>query len=163
MTVHEVRALLRHLLELRCWDEEEIIRWSNWRQQRNEEAKRCHENRRRTERRRPRRKRSRGCSTRATLPGPFGNLIATDVDKGGRKCLDYFGQHVLEYRESPLVARAEDGARAVNLIWIWVDFERPTPAGEIGVGGQHRETVARHLDLGNDRDLATGSIGYQLA
>ena len=58
MTVHEVRALLRHLLELRCWDEDEIIRWSNWRQQRNEEAKRCHENRRRAECRRPRRKRS---------------------------------------------------------------------------------------------------------
>jgi hypothetical protein len=55
MTVQEVRAVLRHLLELRRWDEAEIIHWSNWRQQRNDEAKRCHQNRRRAERRRPRR------------------------------------------------------------------------------------------------------------
>lgn len=59
MTVHEVRALLRHLLEMREWDEDEIIRWSNWRQQRNDEAERCHGNRRRAERRRLRRKQSR--------------------------------------------------------------------------------------------------------
>ena len=32
MSVPEVRAVLRHLLDLRKWDEEEILTWSDWRQ-----------------------------------------------------------------------------------------------------------------------------------
>ena len=57
MTVPEVRAILRHLLNLRQWDEEEIIAWSNWRMQRNAIAKQCHETRRRKLLRRRSRKR----------------------------------------------------------------------------------------------------------
>jgi hypothetical protein len=46
MTVPEVRALLVHLLDTRQWDEEEILRWSAWRQERNRIAKECHHKRR---------------------------------------------------------------------------------------------------------------------
>ena len=49
MTVPEVRALLQHLLEKRQWDEEEILAWSAWRQERNRIAKACHRKRRRAE------------------------------------------------------------------------------------------------------------------
>jgi hypothetical protein len=41
MTVPEVRALLVHLLEVRRWDEAEILHWSAWRQERNWIAKEC--------------------------------------------------------------------------------------------------------------------------
>jgi len=47
MTVPEVRALLVHLLDVRQWDEAEILRWSAWRQERNRIAKECHRKRRR--------------------------------------------------------------------------------------------------------------------
>jgi hypothetical protein len=47
MTVPEVRALLVHLLDVRRWDEAEILYWSAWRQQRNRIAKECHCRRRR--------------------------------------------------------------------------------------------------------------------
>jgi hypothetical protein len=46
MTVPEVRAVLRHLLDVRRWDEKEILVWSNWRQKRNRIAKECHQRRR---------------------------------------------------------------------------------------------------------------------
>lgn len=46
MTVPEVRALLVHLLDTRRWDEDEIIAWSQWRQERNRTAKECHRKRR---------------------------------------------------------------------------------------------------------------------
>ncbi|HWB08039.1 MAG TPA: hypothetical protein VG826_02255 [Pirellulales bacterium] len=46
MTVPEVRALLRHLLDLRRWDEREILAWSAWRQERNRIAAECHAKRR---------------------------------------------------------------------------------------------------------------------
>src|SRR5579875_1205768 len=42
MTVPEVRALLVHLPDTRQWDEDEILRWSAWRQERNRIAKECH-------------------------------------------------------------------------------------------------------------------------
>lgn len=54
MTVPEVRALLVHLLDKRCWDEAEILRWSAWRQERNRIAKECHRKRRLAELRRRR-------------------------------------------------------------------------------------------------------------
>lgn len=57
MTVREVRALLKHRLDLRRWDEAEILAWSNWRMKRNRIAKLCHEKRRRAELRRRSRKR----------------------------------------------------------------------------------------------------------
>lgn len=57
MTVPEVRAILRYLLDLRHWDEDEIIAWSNWRMERNRVAKESHEARRRNELRRRSRKR----------------------------------------------------------------------------------------------------------
>jgi len=46
MTVPEVRAVLVHLLETRQWDEEEVLDWSRWRQERNRIAKECHRKRR---------------------------------------------------------------------------------------------------------------------
>jgi len=49
MTVPEVRALLVHLLDVRRWDEAEILHWSGWRQERNRIAKECHSRRRRAE------------------------------------------------------------------------------------------------------------------
>jgi hypothetical protein len=49
MTVPEVRALMQHLLEKRVWDEEAILAWSAWRQERNRIAKECHRQRRRRE------------------------------------------------------------------------------------------------------------------
>jgi hypothetical protein len=49
MTVPEVRALLQHLLKTRVWDEQEILAWSTWRQERNRVAKESHRKRRRRE------------------------------------------------------------------------------------------------------------------
>jgi hypothetical protein len=49
MTVPEVRTLLDHLLDVRQWDEDEILRWSAWRRERNRIAKACHCKRRRAE------------------------------------------------------------------------------------------------------------------
>jgi len=46
MTVPEVRALLRHLLDIRRWDENEFLAWSAWRQERNRIAAECHAKRR---------------------------------------------------------------------------------------------------------------------
>ena len=46
MSVPEVRALLVHLLDTRRWDEDEIVAWSQWRQERNRIAKECHRKRR---------------------------------------------------------------------------------------------------------------------
>lgn len=46
MTVPEVRALLRHLLKVRRWDEDEILWWSQWRQTRNQRAADSHRKRR---------------------------------------------------------------------------------------------------------------------
>ncbi len=56
MTVPEVHAVLRRLLDLRRWDEHEIIAWSTWRMERNRVAKLSHEKRRRAELRRRSRK-----------------------------------------------------------------------------------------------------------
>ena len=56
MTVPEVRALLRHLLDVRHWDEDEILAWSAWRQERNRVAAECHAKRRAKERRKRKRK-----------------------------------------------------------------------------------------------------------
>jgi hypothetical protein len=49
MSVPEVRALLVHLLDVRRWDEAEILQWSAWRQQRNRAAKESHRKRRQAE------------------------------------------------------------------------------------------------------------------
>ena len=46
MSVPEVRAILWHLLDTRRWDEDEIVAWSQWRQERNRIAKECHRKRR---------------------------------------------------------------------------------------------------------------------
>ena len=54
MTVPEVRALLVHLLEVRVWDADEILRWSHWRRERNRRAAVSHRKRRRAELRRRR-------------------------------------------------------------------------------------------------------------
>ncbi|AWM38640.1 hypothetical protein GobsT_31790 [Gemmata obscuriglobus] len=45
MSSPEVRALLGHLLDTRRWDEDQILTWSRWRQERNRIAKRCHRKR----------------------------------------------------------------------------------------------------------------------
>ena len=45
----EVRALLVHLLETRTWDVAEILRWSDWRRERNRRAAESHRKRRRAE------------------------------------------------------------------------------------------------------------------
>jgi hypothetical protein len=52
MSVREVRTILRHLLDMREWDEDEIVAWCNWRMKRNRIAKACHMARRRDELRR---------------------------------------------------------------------------------------------------------------
>jgi hypothetical protein len=54
MTIPEVRALLVHLLDVRVWDLEEILRWSHWRMARNRQAAASHRRRRAAERRRMR-------------------------------------------------------------------------------------------------------------
>lgn len=46
MSVPEVRAVLVHLLDTRRWDEDEVVEWSRWRQERNRIAKECHRKRR---------------------------------------------------------------------------------------------------------------------
>jgi hypothetical protein len=46
MSVPEVRALLVHLLDTRRWDEDQILAWSKWRQERNRIAKEGHRKRR---------------------------------------------------------------------------------------------------------------------
>lgn len=51
----EVRAVLLHLLDVRAWDEAEILRWSEWRRDRNRRAADSHR-KRRAERSRRRRK-----------------------------------------------------------------------------------------------------------
>jgi len=50
ITVPEIRAMRRHLLVLRTWNEDEILKWSVWRQERNRIAQECHAKRRRKER-----------------------------------------------------------------------------------------------------------------
>ena len=50
MTVPEVRALLAHLLDVRTWDTDEILKWSRWRQERNRRAAVSHHKRRLAER-----------------------------------------------------------------------------------------------------------------
>jgi hypothetical protein len=57
MTVPEVRALLTHLLDVRVWDIDEILRWSDWRRERNRRAAVSHAKRRLAELRPPRSKR----------------------------------------------------------------------------------------------------------
>ena len=52
MSVPEVRALLYHLLEAREWDVAEILRWSEWRRERNRRAAVSHRKRRLAELRR---------------------------------------------------------------------------------------------------------------
>jgi hypothetical protein len=44
--VPEVRAVLLHLLDARAWDEDEILRWSDWRRDRNRRAAESHRKRR---------------------------------------------------------------------------------------------------------------------
>jgi hypothetical protein len=46
MSVSEVRALLGHLLEIRVWDVDEILRRSAWRRERNRRAAVSHRTRR---------------------------------------------------------------------------------------------------------------------
>ncbi len=62
MSVPEVRALLTHLLEVRVWDVAEILRWSEWRRERNRRAALSHRKRRLAELRR------RGAKSRAREP-----------------------------------------------------------------------------------------------
>ncbi len=62
MTVPEVRALLSHLLETREWDVAEILRWSEWRRERNRRAAVSHRKRRLAELPRP------GVKSRAREP-----------------------------------------------------------------------------------------------
>ena len=59
MSVPEVRALLHHLLEVRAWDTDEILKWSRWRRERNRRAATSHRKRRAADRRRQSRSRSR--------------------------------------------------------------------------------------------------------
>ena len=49
MTVPEVRELLKHLLAVRRWDDDEIVWWCNWRMERNRIARICHARRRKRE------------------------------------------------------------------------------------------------------------------
>ena len=57
LTVPEVRAVLQKLLDLRKWDDDAILEWSNWRQERNRIAAASHRRRRAAELRRRRRMR----------------------------------------------------------------------------------------------------------
>ena len=52
LSVPEVRAVLRHLLETRAWDIAEILQWSEWRRERNRRAAVSHRKRRLAELRR---------------------------------------------------------------------------------------------------------------
>ena len=54
MGVPEVRTLLTHLPEIREWDADEILRWSEWRGERNRRAAASHRKRRLAELRRRR-------------------------------------------------------------------------------------------------------------
>jgi hypothetical protein len=58
MTIPEVRVLV-HLLDVRVWDLEEILRWSHWRVARNWQAAASHRRRRAAEQRRRMRSRAR--------------------------------------------------------------------------------------------------------
>jgi hypothetical protein len=59
LSVPEVRALLHHLLEVRMWDVAEILKWSQWRRERNRRAAASHRKRRAAELHRRLRSRSR--------------------------------------------------------------------------------------------------------
>ncbi len=49
MSVRKVRVLLKDLIDVRQWDDEGIIAWSNWRMERNRLTKQCREAKRRNQ------------------------------------------------------------------------------------------------------------------
>ena len=96
---------------------------------------------------------------RARLPSDLRCLVPPDVDQPRGEEREHLGQHVLQELERPL-ARAED---VVGDAPDGEDLEWSRGAGELGVGGDGRERVARHLDLGDHGHVARRRVGDDLA
>ena len=101
-----------------------------------------------------------GLALGAILPTGLGTFVAADVDEGRGEQPHHFIEHVVQEREGGVVARA------IDILFhtpAGADLERPARAGELRIGGQGPQRMARHLDLGHDGHVPPGRISHDLA
>jgi len=102
-----------------------------------------------------------GLALRAALPLGLIDLVAADMDERPWEEADDLRQDILQEFVRAVVAGAEDvGDRPIA---SRRHRERPSRAGELGIGRERGFGVAGHLDLRHDRDEAGGGVGDDLA
>ena len=93
------------------------------------------------------------------LPTGLGALVATDVDVLRGENLHNLGQHVLDETQSGIVAGTEN---LVGNAPHGPHVIRTTGATQFGISMQGTHHVTGHVYLGDDGDVALGSILDQL-
>ncbi len=92
---------------------------------------------------------------RAGVPLVLDRFVAADVDEARREHGHHLAQHILEEAESVVVDIVEPGKDAP----VELDPGRDGRAGaEPRISADRRQRMPRHLDFGNDRDVARRRI-----
>ena len=91
------------------------------------------------------------------LPPHLRSLVAADMDVFRREDLHQFRQHTFHETESLLLAGTEDILEHAPVALHLVGTAR---AAQFGIGLQRSQHVARHVNLGNHRDIAFLGIAH---
>ena len=95
----------------------------------------------------------------AGLPTHAGGLITANVDILAREKLHHLVEHILDKLQRVVFANTQDvignAPHTPHLIGA-------SSATQLGIGGQCTQHVAGHVNLGNDGNIAIGSIAHDV-
>ena len=92
---------------------------------------------------------------RAVLPANLGRFVAADVEISAGEELNHLAEHVKDKFQRIIVSGAE---YIVIDALLRTDLEGLALAGELGIGGEHGERVAGHIELGDNFNIVVVSI-----
>ena len=99
-------------------------------------------------------------AVRTRFPAAFGTLVAADVDQFRGKEVEHFRKHLLDEFECRLLAGAVNVVADSPVGPYGVGTSR---ASEPRIGGQRRQSVSGHFDLGNHFDMTLGGVAHDFA
>lgn len=99
-------------------------------------------------------------TNRTLLPARFRALVTAYVNILRREKRDHLVEHALHELKDPVVPGAENVVEDAPCRRHGIPL---SAASQSGIGGQRGQRVSRHLDLGNDIDVAVGGITEHFA
>ena len=92
---------------------------------------------------------------RAVLPANLGRFVAADVEISAGEELNHLAEHIKDELQRIVVSGAED---IIKDALLRADLEGLALAGELGIGGEHGERVAGHIELGDNFNIVVVGI-----